>query len=225
MKRSLFLFAATAGLLGLAGPQARAGLIPAPTAQWSYNFTPSSPFVSAKAPGTGTVTFTNEPTKSATGSSDVVVTDLRVSSTAPSTHPDTLSGSGAAYSIALKLTDTASGASAVLTFTGKLSGTFSGSNSNVSNAFTGKISDTVVLGTNVYTVGLTGYTPPGPPTASNSGSISAHVSVQAQSGTGSGGGNGNTPEPSSLVLSFLGLTFAGAASWHKRRRSLAARLA
>jgi hypothetical protein len=48
------------------------------------------------------------------------------------------------------------------------------------------------------------------------------VSVQMPSDNGHTSG---TPEPSSLVLSSLGLMFAGAASWRKRRRSLAALLA
>ena len=71
-------------------------------------------------------------------------------------------------------------------------------------------------------VTLTNYTPPGPPNASNAGSISAHVTVTPGNGHTSGGG---TPEPSTLVLSCLGLGFAGLASWRKRRRSLAAMLA
>jgi hypothetical protein len=224
MKRFLVFFASTAGLLCLAGPQARADLIPAPNAQWSYNFTPSQTFVSAAAPGTGTVSFTNEPTKSATGSSDVVITNLKVSSTAPATGGDTFGTNGGAWKVGLVLTDTASGTnSGTLWFTGKLGGNFSSSNSNVTDTFTGKTSYTWTANNgNVYTVSLTGYTPPGPPTASNSGSISAHVTVQMP---GDNGHTSGTPEPSSLVLSSLGLMFAGAASWRKRRRSLAALLA
>jgi hypothetical protein len=221
MKRSLLLFASTAGLLCWAVAPARAGLIPAPTAQWSYNFTPSQSFVSADSPGTGTVTFTNEPGKNATGNSDVVVTNLRVSSTAPATSPDVLHTNGA-YSFNLALTDSASGASTTMTFTGKLSGTFSSANANVTNAFSGqRIQTWTAPNGNVYTVSLVGYTPPGPPTATNAGSISAHITVQAQ-GVHIGS---NSPEPSTLVLSCLGLTFAGAAAWRKRRRSLASMLA
>lgn len=219
MKRSLLLIASTAGLLGLSVVPARAGLIPAPTAQWSYNFTPAQSFVSADPPGTGSVTFTNEPGKTATGSSDVVVSNLRVASTAPATSPDVLHKNGA-YSFTLDLKDTASGASTMMNFTGKLGGSFSSANANVTNTFTGAKTQTWTAPNGlVYTVSLTGYTPPGPPTASNAGSISAHVSVSHVIISN------NSPEPSTLVLSGLGLAFAGAAAWRKRRRSLASMLA
>ncbi len=225
MNRSLLMAASTAVLLCLGGTPARADSISTPEVQWNYNFTPSQSFVSADAPGSGTVSFTNEPTKSATNSSDVVVTNLRDSSTATATNPDTLNTNGA-WKVGLTLTDPASGsganASSTFYFTGKLSGTFSATNSNITNAFTGQTSYTWAAPSgNSYTVSLSGYTPPGPPSASNAGSISAHITVTpfvSTSGTG-------TPEPSTLVLSCLGLGFAGLASWRKRRRSLAAMLA
>jgi hypothetical protein len=231
MKRSLLVFASTLGLVFLAGGQASADPS-SPQIQYTYNFTPSQSFVQADSPGTGTVTFTNEPGHSATNSSDVVVTNLRVSSTAPSGTPDTLNTSGA-YSIAFQLQDTASGAvSSALMLNGKLGGTFSGANSNVTNTFlpatlgsgwtsSGSTYTWTAPNGNTYTVSLTGYTPPGPPTAANSGSISAHIDVS----TGGSGHPASTPEPSTLVLSCLGLAFAGAASWRKRRRSLATMLA
>jgi hypothetical protein len=221
MKRSLLAIASAVGLLCLTGTPAWATPTPPPQVQWTYNFTPSQPFVSANAPGSGTVSFTNEPTKGASNSSDVVVSNLRDSSTATATNPDSF-GSGAAWKVGLTLTDTASGASTTMYFTGKLGGTFSASNSNITDTFTGKTSYTWTAPSgNQYTVTLTGYTPPGPPTASNAGSISAHVTVTPAGGTISGG----TPEPSTLVLSCLGLGFAGLGAWRKRRRSLAAVLA
>ncbi|HWG45908.1 MAG TPA: PEP-CTERM sorting domain-containing protein [Gemmataceae bacterium] len=220
MRRSLLFFASTAGLLCLAATQARADQSSSNIA-WSYNFTPNQTFVSAASPGTGTVSFTNEPTKNASGSSDVVVTNLKVSSTAPAGTPDTF-GSGGAWKVGLVLSDAASGTnSGTLWFTGQLGGNFSSSNSNVTSTFTGTTTYHWTAGNGtLYTVSLTGYTPPGPPTASNAGSISAHVTVQGPVISGS-----PTPEPSSMVLACLGLTFAGAASWRKRRRTLAAMLA
>jgi hypothetical protein len=225
MKRFLLVIASAAGALGLAVTPAWATPTTTPV-EWTYNFTPSQSFVSADAPGSGTVSFTNEPTKGATNSSDVVVTNLRDSSTATATSPDTLNSNGA-WKIGFQLTDSAStgpnATSPMMYFTGKLSGTFSASNSNITNAFTGQTSYTwTAPNGNQYVVALTGYTPPGPPTASNAGSISAHVTVTPASAIIS---QNPAPEPSSLVLSCLGLGFAGLASWRKRRRSLAAMLA
>jgi PEP-CTERM motif len=222
MKRSLLAIVSAAGLLCLADGRAWADSTSAQI-QWTYNFTPSQSFVSSDS-GSGTVSFTNEPTKSATNSSDVVVTNLRVSSTSSPSSPDTLTTSGA-WKVSLTLTDAASGASDTMTFTGKLGGTFSSSNSNVTNTFTGQTSYTwKAPNGNTYQVSLIGYTPPGPPTASNAGSISAYVSVTPASGGGHTSGGG-VPEPSTLVLSCLGLGFAGLATWRRRRRSLAAMLA
>ncbi|HEY7327906.1 MAG TPA: PEP-CTERM sorting domain-containing protein [Gemmataceae bacterium] len=220
MKRSLLAIASAAGLLCLGGTPAWAG--PTPTVvNWSYNFTPAQPFVSADSPGTGTVTFTNEPTKDATNSSNVVVTNLRVSSSALPSSPDALNTNGA-WQVSLQLTDSASGAQNTMLFTGKLGGTFSDSNANVTNNFTGTTSYTwTAPNGNSYTVSLVGYTPPGPPSASNAGSIAAFVQVTPGVHTG----GGNTPEPSALVLSCLGLGFVGLNTWRKRRRSLAEMLA
>ncbi len=225
MKRSLLAIALAAGLLCLAGTPAWASPSTSPDVGWTYNFTPAQSFVPSDS-GSGSVSFTNEPTKSATNSSDIVVTNLKVSSTAPSSSPDSFTSSGGHWSVGLQLTDTASGASTTMTFTGQLGGTFSATNANVTNTFTGQTSYTwTAPNGDTYKVSLVGYTPPGPPTASNAGSIAAYVQVTPAGGDNGGGGSpSSTPEPSTLVLSCLGLGFAGLASWRKRRRSLATML-
>lgn len=221
MKRSLLATALTAALLCLGGTPAWATQVTVSDVGWTYNFTPSQSFVSADSPGSGTVSFTNEPTKTATNSSDVVVTNLRVSSTATADSPDTLSKNGA-WKVGLTLSDSATGQSTTMSFTGQLSGTFSAANSNITNAFTGQTSYTWTASNgDQFKVSLVGFTPPGPPSASNAGSIAAFVQVTG----GAHIGNTGTPEPSTLVLSCLGLGVAGLASWRKRRRSLAALLA
>lgn len=112
---------------------------------------------------------------------------------------------------------------------------------------------TTTLGSNTYTIPVAdfSFTQPGIPTQASTqnpiGAIAATIEVNAGNtggggggggggsgggGSGGGGGGGNsgggntasTPEPSSLVLSCLGLGFAGLASW-RRRRSLATQLA
>jgi hypothetical protein len=215
MKRSLLLFASTVGLLALTGAQASASPSSTPEVKWTYNFTPTQSFVQADAPGTGTVSFTNEPNNHATNTSDVVLTNLRVSSTAPSSSPDVLNNNGA-WHINLKLTDNGSGDSTSMMFSGKLGGSFASSFSKVTNHFTGQTTQTWTDAKtgDVFTVSLSSYTPPGPPTDTNAGSISAQVSVTPGGGTISGG---SQPEPSTLVLSCLGLSFAGFSTWRKRR--------
>ena len=203
---------ASVSLLLLAGAPAWAS--PTPTdVQWTYNFTPNQSFVKSDS-GTGSITFTNEPAKNANNSSDVVLTNLRVSSTATNSSPDSFNN--AHWSGTLAITDKASGAGTNLMFQGQLGGTFSAGNANVTNTFTGTTSYTwTAPNGNKYTVTVGNFTPPGPPTASNAGSISVHVAVTSGNGTVSG----HAPEPSTLLLSCLGLGFAGAARWRKRRRA------
>jgi hypothetical protein len=234
MKRFLPLFACALCCQVWAAAPAHADPTPAPNAQWTYNFSPqlSNNQILASDSLSG-VNFTNEPTKGATGSSDVVVTNLKAFSNSAA---QVGFGTGGAYAIGLTLTDSASGASAAFTFNGKLGGNLSDTNANVTNtflggtvtmngktvSFTGGTAQPISLGGFNYAVALTGYVPPGPPNASNAGSMSAHITVT----------NGSTiipattaPEPSALVLSGLGLSLAGLAAWRKRRRSLAAVLA
>ncbi len=214
MNRWLTVFSsAVAGLL-LAGAPARADFI-----QWTYNWQPGSLETPADGSGTGGVSFSNQPSAAATGNSDIVATNLRVFSSALPSNPDMLV-KGGAYSLALTLTDTASGMSGTLTWTGKLTGSFSATSSNLTNVFTSPITQTLLLGQNLYTVSIGQYSPPGPPTAGNAGSIGAHVNVAPQ-----GTIQSSTPEPSTLVLAGLALSVGGGAAWRKRRTSLAAQLA
>jgi hypothetical protein len=235
MNRFLPLFACALGGLVSATTAAHADPTPAPNAQWSYNFTPQMTNNQALASdGLSGVNFTNEPTKTAQGSSDVVVSNLKAFSNSTS---QVGFGSGGNYTIGLVLTDAASGATANFSFHGKLGGNLSGTNANVTNPiagitgsvtingstvnFTGPMAPTIALGNFNYAVALTGYTPPGPPNASNAGSISAHVNVTNGSVTTAT----VSPEPSTLVLAGLGLSVAGLVACRQRRRNLAAALA
>ncbi len=219
MKRFLFLASALAWLTCF-GSAAKADPSPTSTPSWTYNFTPNNPSNQVLADprsdgGTpGGVNLTNEPTKTATGSSDIVVTNLHAFSAAPNSAPDTFGASSGNWSAGLVLTDSASGQSANMTFTGKFGGTFSASNANITSTLNPETQQ-VTLGGNTYSVSLTSYTPPGPPGASNSGSISAHVTVTP------GVTIQGVPEPSTLLLSGLGLSSFGLVSWRKRRQRLA----
>jgi hypothetical protein len=206
MKCSLtHLFGASLGLLLLAGVQAQADPV-----GWDYSWAPSSLVVAADSGGTGGVSMTLQATTHADGPSDVIATNLRTFSSAPRTTPDSIAHGD--YSLTLTLTDSASKATGTVTFTGFFSGTFSTTSSNLANEFTGDTTKTISLGGHLYTITIGPYAPPGPPSASNAGTISAHVDV----GDDHGGG-GDSPEPSTMVLAGLGLSFLGAASWRKRR--------
>jgi hypothetical protein len=212
MKRFHTAHFAAAILVMFAATSARAGLVAPDHVQWSYNFTPSAGYVYADTSPTASVSFTNEKPNTAQGNSDVDVTNLRVSSTADPNHPDALMNNGA-YKIAMVLGTSANGSpmSTTLYFTGKLSGSFSSASANVTNKFGPDATQTVVFGAYTFTVSVDAYTPPGPPGSLNAGSVSAHVSIT------SSGHIAETPEPSTMLLSGLGLTFLGGAAWRKRR--------
>jgi len=217
MKRLLTAHASALAVLLAVGAGAQATPLPPSSVAWTYNWSPGAPAVTADGnPGAG-ISFTNEPTKSAVGSSDIVATNLRNFSTSTAAAPDMLSANGA-YSLTLTLTtsDATTGdpVSTTMKFTGKLTGPFSAENSFVGNVFNSPTLISKNLGGYTFTVEMIAYTPPGPPDQSNAGSISAHVTVSAINPSE----NPDTPEPCTLLLSGLGMTFLGGVAWRKRRR-------
>src|SRR5262249_37475146 len=128
---------------------------------WSYNWTPSATVLFADSPGTSKIMLTNEPVGAAEGSSDIVATNIKTASTATAAAPDTFTN--AAYKLTLSLVDTQSKMSAALTFDGFFSGTLSATSSNLKNTFAGNMVQKVQLGSNMYTVTMTAFAPPGPP--------------------------------------------------------------
>ncbi len=165
--------------------------------QWSYSWSNSPTTIAADSPGTGSITLTNEATRSVAGDSDIVATNIQVQSTAPITAPDVFTNK--TYALTLTLTDTASSSSNNLVFVGHLDGTATAGSANITNTFTGNTTQQLVLGNNLYTVTINSYTPPGPPGEVQSGSIGAHATVTVQ--------NVNIltlPEPGALVLAGLG---------------------
>jgi hypothetical protein len=202
MQRSLILGVGAVAVLLFGRTAVRADNVP-----WSYNWTPSATALQADAPGSGQIILTSEPGGLVQGSSDVVATNIRTFSSADASNPDHFTN--ASYSLVMTLVDKNSSASGTLSFSGAFTGTLSANSSNLSNTFVGPTSQTVVLGSNQYTVTMIAFAPPGPPDSVNAGSITAHaeVSVKAVSG----------PEPSGMVLAGLGASLFGAASWWRRR--------
>jgi hypothetical protein len=202
MRRSWILVAGAILTLLLGRTEVRADPI-----TWTYNWTPSATVIHSDSPGSGKLILTAEPGGLVQGSSDVVATNIRTFSNADASSPDHFTNS--AYGLTISLLDKSSGATGTLTFTGNFNGTLSAQSSNLSNTFTGLTTQTLVLGTNQYTVTMIAFAPPGPPDSVNAGSITAHAQVSVQSLTG--------PEPSGMVLAGLGLSLCGVASWWRRR--------
>jgi hypothetical protein len=216
MKR-LLSFIALAWLFA-AGPSVRADMISPDSVSWTFNFTPSATSIFADGNPNAGVTLTNEPTKNARGSSDIVATNLRVFSSSPADSPDHFINNGA-YTVTLVISTMNNGQmlTGQAVFNDKLGGTFSVDNANVTSTISPKTPQmaTIVLGNVTFTATLDKYSPPGPQSASNAGSISAHVDVSPTLGVAT------VPEPSTMLLSCLGLSFLGGAAWRKRRLAMA----
>ncbi len=195
----------------LAGPSARADFI-----QWKFNWTPTVSAITSDTSVDSFIQLTNEPEDNAAGSSDVVATNISVFSNAPRGNPDVFGpNSTNAFTLTMKLTDTASGEFANLVFGGRFTGTLSAQSADLDVTWTGQSNYVVELGNSEYTVDIGPYSPPGPPTADNKGSIAAHVEVRPLDVV-------KVPEPSTLVLSGIGMSLVGLASWRKRRHAAAA---
>jgi hypothetical protein len=197
-------------LLLPAGASARADLL-----QWGYNWTPSATKITADGGGSGFLTLTNEPSKSAVGASNTVLTNIHAFSTAPTATPDTFTH--AAFSFTLQLQDLASKAAGSVTFSGFFSGTLTADSANIMANFTSPSIQTLSLGGNTYSVTLGVYSPPGPPGAVNAGSLNAVVTPTAGNGGGHTSG-GSSPEPSTLVLVSLAFPYFGLVGWRRRKK-------
>jgi len=213
MKQFLTASVAALALLLTTGMGVRADLTPASGVTWTYNFSPGAPAVYADGNPSAGITFTNESTHAGGSNSNYAASNLSTFSVAPAGSPDVLITNGA-YTLSLNLaTVDADGVhSGSLTFTGKLTGSFSADNSNVDNVFGPNSLQTLDLNGTLFTVSLTAYTPPGPPGSSLFGAIGAHIDVSNVTLS-------SVPEPGTMLLSGLGLSFLGGAAWRKRRQA------
>lgn len=214
MKRLLTAQASAVALLLAFSTGAEAANLPPSSLAWSYDWKPGNTpgFVYADGKNDAGISMTNEPTKVAVGNSDIVATNLRVNSFATAAAPDLISGPNGNYSLTLTLSlnDGGTPISKSLTFNGTLNGTLSAEAAQIFNAFTGDKKQSVDLGAYKFEVEMIGYVGPGPKDQENAGSISAHVTISRLTPA-------QVPEPSTMLLSALGLTFLGGAAWRKRR--------
>jgi hypothetical protein len=200
-------FAAALVLCLLTGARARADFI-----NWDYSWNPSSSAVLADNPTMGRITISSA-SGEAIGNSFIVATNIRTVSSADPANPATFTN--AAYGLSLTILDDASGQTGTINYSGAFNGTLSSKSALISNTFTGPQTLSVQIGNHLYTVQIGPFGPPGPPTATNAGTISALANVSVK----------DVPEPSTLVLSGLCLSLLGAGWWWKRPRGLALELA
>lgn len=200
-QRTLILRALALTFLTLAvAGTARADLLP-----WGYDWTATPADVTA---GSGKITLSNETFKTAVGDSQVVATNLKEFSTADPLSPDVFGPTDGNYTLTLSLKDLDTGKTGSLVFKGQLQGKFSAFNSTVTNTFDPATqSQTITLGNTQFTVTLNSYTPPGPPSQGNLGSIGAFVDLK------------QVPEPTSMALAGGGAAVVALAAWRRRRRT------
>lgn len=202
-------------LVALAAMFAFAAAAPAAGIEWGYSVDRDRPAVEADVPGTGGITLTNELFRKAAGDSDIVLTSLSTFSSASFEKPDTFTD--APYNLTVTLMDVASGETGNVTFSGRFTGVLSRAFSQIGNEFQNLTEYDLKLGNNMYNIRLTTYVPPPVPGASNTGSIGAFVTVREGNG-GEPPPPVDTPEPASLVLASLGLSFLGVSSLRKWRK-------
>ena len=187
------------------GGFARADLI-----QWSYNWSRSPANVMADSPGTGYISLTDETPQNAVGNSDIVATNIQAHSTASAADPDVFTN--APFTLSLYLLDKESGSNSTLKFIGVFNGTLTDLSSNIQATFTGPTTETAILGTDVYTVTVGAFTPPGPTGSTTSGSIGAHSVVSVEVIVQ------DVPEPATFTMAGLALPLLGLVGWRRRMR-------
>jgi hypothetical protein len=121
----------------------------------------------------------------------------------------------AAYTTGLTVTDTFSAASYTFNFSGAINGQLTSTINTLTNSFNTPTTLSHMIGSNMYTVTINPMATPG---FGSPGAVFYNVSV---GGGGGGGGVNPVPEPSTLLLSSLGLGCLGIVSWRRRRNAAA----
>jgi len=194
------------GLSFLCGKPAKADFM-----NWSYSSTPNVEGVSAGGAGGssgGSVLLTDFNNQAGAAS----IPAIAVVTSSSSASPVTFDPNTAKYSLTMTITDNTTHDSGTLTFTGSVGGTLSATTSTLTNSFAPS-PNTLTLDGHKYTVTIPTADLLAPTAPQHT--IMATVSVSDATGGGGGGGTPppppvkGAPEPASLVLAGLGLSFLG----------------
>ena len=180
---------------------------------WSYNFTPSANFLLGDA-GTNQIDFTNQGAVTTTGSSDIVATNMSIHNGLSDTF------TGKEYIMQMNLTDGAN--STTLNFKGLVNGTIVNGNPVLTNTFESPVSQTATLGVDTFTVTMNSFVSPNPfnpdPSKVTKGAIGFHVDVNGGEPPPPPPPTNDVPEPSTMLLSVLGLAGVGYKAWRRMRQ-------
>jgi PEP-CTERM motif len=190
----------------------RADMIP-----WSYdwfsipNEVPSNNAFSGDVPLSG-IFFDDQRNKHAAGSTGVLATQLAPAGAGGISDLNLFTLDNVPYTLELFVRDDTSKSAGRLDFHGTFNGFYTYQDADVRLNFADPV-QSMTLGGNRYVVAIGPYVAPGPANQSGlvipTGSISAHVDVQLAN---------TVPEPSTLTLAGLGVSFLGVAAWRRRTR-------
>jgi hypothetical protein len=231
MKRLSLTLMGSLVVLGLASAGARATPT---TIDVTENWAPGASRLYAMGFSSGNdhyVSFSNEsavtvevPVNGSFPPASILATNLKTVSSQPSAA--TADHVNSDYTLSILITNNATNDTAPLLFKGHLDALFAQhyASTNMANTFyyddsnnhVLSVTKSVVLDGYTIFVTLGPFTPFSNPNSQNNGSIGGVM--YAQVGNGGPGPNPNgSPEPSTLVMSFLGLSGLGLASWRKWR--------
>jgi hypothetical protein len=204
MKKFLAPLIAALAVASFAGADARASTL------WTYDWTATGTSVPSDN-GHYSLAVTPYMGSAGPGTSDIIAANLQFNSIGGYTGADTFSHGN------LILTGTINGTQTV-SFDIGFQTTITGPNQIVSTTPT---VTTLSSGTGGYDVTVKSVTLPGALNGGTGGTGVGSILVSVVPPGANGNPNG-TPEPSTMLLSCVGLAFGGFATWRKRKQALAA---
>jgi hypothetical protein len=144
-------------------------VVPAGLVNWSYDTTVSPTVILGS--GTGGVMFKTESSPDVQGTSDIVLAQMQTFAPQPSTISDV------PYTIGLNITDTSSKTMGTLDFSAEISGSVTSQSAHLLDTYLGSASQSMTLGSNVYTATEYTFNSPGAPSSTTPGTIGVHIAV------------------------------------------------